>query len=157
MDALTTVQLRTDILVYNRYDQPILAVETKAGLHSTEEDAIFIRDYLSEYNFLQGVKFFMLTYLNRFYLWVEREGKFSTQPDYIIDADPILRPYFERTRIDPARIDGASFELLISTWLRTITLQTEMPVSVPEKEKWLLESGLYDAILDGRVRLQVKV
>ena len=49
-----------DFLVYDRYDQLVLAVETHPRLNYSTEDAIFFRNYLMTYELTPNTKFFLL-------------------------------------------------------------------------------------------------
>jgi len=72
-------------------------------------------------------------------------------PARMIDAEPLLVPYFNRAKVTPEKAAGATFELIVWTWLQRI-LQSPSSDALPEQyREWLLDTGLFDAIRNGRI------
>jgi hypothetical protein len=96
---------------------------------------------------VQRIPFFLMAFPDRFYLWTEPEVYSSqTEPTYIIDAIPVLKPYFERAGIIPEKIRGDSFELLVASWLSDLINTEKLPEEFNESQRWLIDSELYMAI-----------
>jgi hypothetical protein len=75
------------------------------------------------------------------------------EPDHVIDAQPILQPYFDRAGVTAENISGASLELIVFSWLTSVMLRS--PDELENHELWLAESGLYDAVAGGEVQYEV--
>jgi hypothetical protein len=61
----------------------------------------------------------VLIALDRVYGW--RPGaEPSAAPDWTVDAREMLKPYFDRLRMDPKTIEPRVFEEIIGLWLRDV-------------------------------------
>ena len=103
---------------------------------------------------LPDAAFFLLALPDRFYLW--RNGadtSSAAQPDYSVDARPLLAPYLERSGVSSAEIGERGLELVLSSWLeKLVRWQDDFKLS--ESEEWLCESGLLDRVKGGRIEVQ---
>jgi hypothetical protein len=140
-----------DLAVENRNGQLTLAVEVKSKLNASPEWAArFRRNILAHGTFPQA-PFFLMVFPNRFYLWTDADVQLEqSEPTYTIDAKPILQPYFERARVTADQISGQSLELIIASWLGEIIYSEKPPEDVDESQQWLIDSGLYDALVGGK-------
>ncbi|MFB6097714.1 MAG: hypothetical protein ABEK84_01080, partial [Salinibacter sp.] len=89
---------------------------------------------------------------DHFYLWSNHpQLDPSAPPSRAMNAERILEPYFARAGVSPDQIRGATFELIIRTWLQRI-VQTPTSDDLPESSRdWLLDTGLFEAIRGGSV------
>lgn len=61
----------------------------------------------------------VLIALDRLYGW--RPGaEASAPPDWTVDARELLKPYFDRLRIEPTAIEPRLFEEIVGLWLRDV-------------------------------------
>ncbi|MDJ0677939.1 MAG: hypothetical protein QNJ36_21570 [Calothrix sp. MO_167.B42] len=142
-----------DLLVYNRDNQLILVVEVKRKTNvSTEWVAKFRRNLLAHGIFPQA-PYFMIALLDKFYLWTTNAGadfELLSEPNYIIDARPILKPYFEKAGIKAEKISEKSLEIIIISWLGEIMYSEKLPENMDNFQGWLIDSGLYAALAGGK-------
>jgi hypothetical protein len=147
-----------DLAAYNRDDELVLIVEVKTKRAASKEWAARLRRNILAHGILPSAKFFLLTLPDRFYLWKDVGNNLAEiEPTYTIDARPILTPYFEQAGIEPDKISGASFELIVASWLRELVHSDKVPEGNGADRNWLIESGLYDAVAGGRLAYEVAV
>jgi len=141
-----------DIAVYDRDGRLALVVEVKGGVGRSPEWAARTYALLAEHDLLPPVPYFLLALPDRFYLWRGTDQKVGERlPDFAADATPQLGPYLERSGISAASIPGASLELLVSAWLWSVLQSTSEREAPPPGLEWLVQSGVWEAIQDGRV------
>jgi hypothetical protein len=91
-----------------------------------------------------------MVFPDRFYLWTDADDQPQQNgPDYIIDARPILKPYFERAGVSDDHISSRSLELIIAAWLAEIMQDVNAHSETDASQQWLIDSGLYEAIAGG--------
>ena len=149
------MESHADITVTSRDGQLVLMVEVKTRLNTSPAWVAQFRKNIFSHGDMPIARYFLFAFPDRLYLWthnsIERD-KF--EPDFIIDAAPLLGPYFERAGVLPEKIRGTSFELLLWWWLADLVEDNWEP---DEKNAWLKESGLAEAIKNGRVMHEVLV
>ena len=149
---------RLDLAVYNHDDELVLIVEVKTKLDASREWATRLRRNILAHGILPSAKFFLLALPDRFYLWKDAGNNLAEiEPTYTIDARPILAPYFEQAGVAPDQISGVSFELIVSSWLSELVHSDKVPEGDGAARNWLIESGLYNAVVGGRLAHEVAV
>ena len=130
----------------------MLAVETKKKFNPSRDWAIQLRYNLLSRGVYPSTHFLLITLPEIFYLWAIPEPFAREQgPSFIIDARPILKPYFDKVQVTPTALSGSSFELIIGLWLNDL-LDSDLAVDKIDKQlTWLIQSGLYQAIHGGHV------
>ncbi|MBC8160773.1 MAG: hypothetical protein H7Z42_06090 [Roseiflexaceae bacterium] len=147
---------RWDIAVYDRNEQLVLVSEIKNKLDAAPEWAGRLRRNILAHGIYPDAPFFLIAFPNRFYLWASsKETQSGINPDYIIDARPILQPYFEKSQITPEQISSQSLELIVTAWLSAVIHSERLPEDFSSSEHWLIDSGLYAAIVGGRFEHEV--
>ncbi len=142
-----------DLLVNNYQGKPILGVQLKTKMNTSSDWAVKFRHNILVDSPVQQTSFFLMAFPDRFYLWTEPEIYSSkSEPTYIIDAVPALKPYFERAGIIPQKIRRDSFELLVASWLSDLIYSEQLPEEFNESQRWLIDSGLYMAISGGNLK-----
>jgi hypothetical protein len=137
-----------DLLVDSRDGELVLAVEIRRKTNvSPEWAAKFRRNILSDGN-LPKAPYFLMVFPDKFYLWSDVNNQDGVEPT-LIDANPILQPYFERAGITAENISDQSLELIILSWLEEIIHSERLPKNIDSSQQWLLKSGLYGALLGG--------
>jgi hypothetical protein len=98
-------------------------------------------------------QYFLLALPDRFYLWQGSQVLDLVRPEYEVDPLPLFMPYIGATDTYLQNLSGEGFELLVVAWLSEL-LHTK---ALPEKEetRWLIESGLFEAIQGGHMVSEV--
>ncbi len=149
---------RWDLAVYDRYDQLTLVIEIKNKLDTTPEWASRLRRNILAHGVYPNAQFFLLAFPDKFYLWADSNRKHNTdEPDYMIDARPLLQPYFEQTGVNATHISGQSLEFIVALWMGEVMHSEQLPNQLKAEHQWLVDSGLYAAILGGRFVQEVLV
>jgi hypothetical protein len=140
-----------DLSIGNRNGKRILIVEVKSELNASPEWAArFRRNILAHCTFPKA-PYFLMVFPDRFYLWTDADVQSEqSEPTYTVDAHPILQPYFERAGVTADQISSQSLELIIESWLWGIIHSEKSPESLDESQRWLVDSGLYDALAGGK-------
>lgn len=147
-----------DVAVYDRNEQLVLAVEIKSKIDATTEWAARLRRNILAHGVYPNTPFFLLVLPRYFYLWTQSNLKpDAVAPDYIIDAQPILQPYVAQTGIISDHLSEQSLELIITSWLGEVMYSGKTPNNLGESERWLVDSGLLDAIAGGHFANEVPV
>lgn len=143
-----------DISIYNRNKQLVLAVEVKAILNTSPEWAAQYRRNIFAHGILPNAPYLLFVFPDKLCLWKNSEiTNEKTLPDYSIDAYTILKPYFQRSRVTPEKIRSQSLELIVISWLADI-MHLKTASSFLESEKWIVESGLFTAISQGKFAIE---
>lgn len=142
---------RWDISVDNRNGQLALVVEIKRKINVSSEWAAALRRNILAHGTFPKAPYFLMVFPDKFYLWANVEAHLDqSEPTYTINASPIFGPYFERAGVTAETISGQSLELIVSSWLGEIIHADKVPEQMDASERWLIESGLYDALAGGR-------
>lgn len=145
---------RLDLAAYNRDDQLTLVVEVKKKQHASLDWVAQLHRNLLAHGTLPNSPFFLLALPDRFYLWKNNGKHYEVdKPNYAIDAEPVLRPYLERTGITVEQISSQSLELILTSWLNELV--HKKLEELESSERWLVDSGLYDALVGGRLAYEI--
>ena len=140
-----------DLSVDNRNGQLVLVVEVKAKLNASPVWAAQLRHNILAHGTFPKAPYVLMAFPDRFYLWTEANLLLDyNEPNYTIDARPILEPYFEQAGVTAEQISGQSLELIVASWLGKIIYSEKVPENIDESQRWLIESGLYAALVGGR-------
>ncbi len=148
---------RADISVFSPDDRLQLIVEVKNKAGASSDWAANMRRNLFVHSVISTTPFFLLALPNRFYLWKNANPFEVVPPDYEVDPRPILRTYTDTHERHLNKLSEYGLELIINSWLNDL-LDTDLTrENAKPYEKWLFDSGLYDAIKHGSVRTEAKV
>jgi hypothetical protein len=141
-----------DLSVDNRDGQLALVVEIKRKTNVSPEWAAKLRRNILAHGTFPKAPYFLMVFPDKFYLWSSAEAyQDQSEPTYTIDASPILQPYFERAGTAADQISGASLELIVTSWLGEIIHSDQLPENIDASQQWLIESGLYAALVGGKL------
>lgn len=141
-----------DLAAYNRHGQPVVFVQTKSWMESTEDWAAQYRRNILSHDTLPHAPFFLIATPNRFYFWRQTADTERMQaPHFILEGTAELRPYFEQLGDTPDQVDRQTFEELVYFWLHDLC-----HFGLPDAHKdaahyWLFESGLMDQLRQCKV------
>lgn len=141
-----------DLSIDNRNGQLALVVEVKRKTNVSPEWAAKLRRNIFAHETFPKAPYFLMVFPDKFYLWSDAEAyQDQSEPTYTIDASPILQPYFERAGVAADQISGASLELVVTSWLGEIIHSDQLPENIDASQEWLIESGLYAALVGGKL------
>lgn len=147
-----------DLSIENRNGQRILDIEVKTKLNASPEWAARFRSNILAHGTFPKAPYFLMVFPDRFYLWTDADAQSEqSEPTYTIDARPILQPYFERAGVTAEQISDQSLELIIESWFWAIIYSEKSPAELDESQKWLVDSGLYNALAGGKFEYEVVV
>ena len=142
-----------DMTIYDTSGQVVALVEVKNKFGTSREWATKMRRNIAAHGLLPDAKYFLLALPDHFYLWkgvTPQPGEIA--PTYDINPEPFLKPYYEKIGIAPEQLSGKSFKLIMTSWLGELQQAKSIPTHLPrETQQWLQESGLLEAIKDGRI------
>lgn len=149
---VVTADSRWDLSVDDRNGQLTLVVEVKRKINVSPKWAAKLRQNILAHGTFPKAPYFLMIFPDKFYLWSNAEAyQDQSEPTYTIDASPILQPYFERAGIGAEQVSGASLELIIASWLSEIIHSNQPPENIDDSQQWLIESGLYAALVGGKI------
>jgi len=141
----------TDLALYDRHGQLVALVLVKNIRGTTREWAAEYRRNLRSHAGWPPVDFFLLVTPDRLYLW--EEGASASATDVVlprvVDAGPLLGPYFDRLRSAHDSLSGPAFEFLVTGWLRDL-----MSFGSGEGPLELEKTGFPKSIRDGHLEIQ---
>ena len=145
-----------DLVLYDRLGRLVAAAEIKNMRGTSGDWAAKLRRNILAHGEFPPVDFYLIVTPDRLYLWKGAGNEpIVIQPAYEADARPIFKPYFDRARLTPAEVSGMAFELIVASWLGDLIRLDEQAQELANDERWLVESGLLDAIKDGRIGYEV--
>jgi hypothetical protein len=145
-----------DFALYDRNGQLIAVAEVRNKSGTSREWAAKLRRNILAYGEFHRADFFFLITPDKLYLWKGVGGETAVvQPAFEVDAQPIFRPYFERARVNPADVSGRAFELVVAAWLGDLIRLAAQSEDLHNGQSWLVETGLLDAVKNGRIEYEV--
>jgi hypothetical protein len=142
-DAEGKVQLIAEV-------KKISLSETSAQLRRATE----IRRNLLAHSAIPNTPFLLIAFPDNFYLWKEETpDRDNKSADYHFKAKNTIKNYAKKHHISPQKMSPQEFELLVYDWLKDLVNSQSSEDSL----KWATRSGLYDAIKDGSVAMEVSL
>ena len=140
-----------DIAVYSRDDRLKLVVEVKSYRNATDEWAAKLRRNLLVHGFIPESEFFLLILPEYSYLWRGCDSFDEIPADYKLPTMDLLQ--LRGDTANPDKLSSFGLELLTSSWLNALAVSQISRGEVPELD-WVFDSGLYDSIKDGSVKVE---
>ena len=131
-------------------DGPLTAIaeaKKKPGV-TTNWAAAWLRNYLDRQD-SAAPPFVILATPEKVYLW-KRPSPASSEPAAVIDARRLFAAYLPPSVTSAGHLSGAGFEFVVGAWLNDLSHHLWQPTT-PEEVSALRESGLLQAIANGRV------
>ncbi len=130
-----------------------LVVEVKKKNHSSIEWAIAYRRNLYQDALLPSSPYFLLTLADYFYLWKDADrAALTLAPDYIEPAAPLLSEYLGAKKLED--VSSVGFEIIVESWLASIINSSFESVKAEARYRWLVDSGLHQAIAQGVLQFE---
>jgi hypothetical protein len=139
---------RPDILITDRDDNPVAAVEVKNRENLTPDIAAILRRNLIVHGYAPRTPYFLFMSQNVGYLWKNADSRDTdAAPDYQFPMQNVIARYLHGE--PKRRLSEPELELVISYWLIELTLGLREPRMEPQST--LAKSGFDEAIRGGRV------
>jgi hypothetical protein len=141
---------QADFAVFSEDGQLAVIAEAKkkTGTDQTWATAWF-RNYLDRQR-SAAPRFVLLATPERLYLWKGPAETSAPEPTAVADARRIFSSYLQRPNLDPAALSSRTFEFIVGAWLDDLSHHLWRP-SAPEEISALVETGLLEAVENGRV------
>ena len=143
-----------DIMVYSPDGQAQLAVEVKAVRESDDEWANEFRRNLLCDNLIPNTTYFLMVLREHLYLWLPNSPIEQEGANYKAKTKDVLGRFLEADKLE--RISGQGLEYLVGSWLNAVVMSVVTREDAPELD-WVLDSGLYDCIKGGSVKLEYQI
>lgn len=140
-----------DIAVYSPDDRLKLIVEVKSYRNATDEWAAKLRRNLLVDGFIPPSEYFLLVLPEHSYLWRKRESIDAVPADYKFSTKDVLQ--LREDAANPDKLSSFGLEVLTSSWLNALAISKISRGEVPGLN-WLFDSGLYESIKNGSVKVE---
>lgn len=141
----------TDLLLYDAEDELVATVETSPLTGETAEWAADLRARRMR-RALPATRFYLIVTPDRIFLWKDvLPIAEAIPPTRVIDARPVLDPYYRLMRTAPDRQDQEGFKDLVRFWIADLAGRRRLMPSDSERG-WAEETGFLTAINGGMVR-----
>lgn len=143
-----------DLRLYGRDGHLVLVGDVRTNRGTSPEWAAMLRRNLMELDEFPAVTFFLIATPDRIYIWRDApKGSALIPPSYVIDAQSLLKPYFEGAKVNAGEITDPAFEMMIAIWLSDLVRLRDLPGDLGNRQGWLKDSSFHEVIKNGRVEL----
>jgi hypothetical protein len=152
-----------DFMVSDRHHRMVLGVEVKGQLGKSPEWVAEFRRNMLAHELSVLTPYFMIAMPDYVHLWVQADQRESSAdpwyrlPDYTIAAEPLWRPYLGYLGGDIAQLGKREFEFVVGSFLRDLLNPSGQAEVESATADWLRSSGLFDAIVAGRLLVEEMV
>lgn len=146
---------RPDIMVSSPDGQHRLLVEVKTRKGQNEEWARQFRRNILAHSTTRDGAYFLLVLPETIYLWLP-SSRLESGPDFTASTRDALGQYYEKSNAD--ELGERALELVVTSWLSHLFSVT--PSSAEDdgnRQDWLLDSGLYEAVRGGHLEREVAI
>lgn len=140
-----------DLVLYGRDGRLAVIVDIRNKRGTTAEWAARLRQNLVAYDAVPAADFFLVATPDRIYLWKDGQSETFLPPAYEVDARKTLASYFEKAGLDPEKISGPAFELLVAAWLSDLVRSRDLSGDAAREQGWLKDSNFLEVIRNGRI------
>jgi hypothetical protein len=141
-------------IVLETPDGRVLLVECKWMKEPSLERAGQLRDSLASL-WAGEYEYFLLALRTGLHLW-RRETPPGSPPDFSASAKRVWSDYLGKLADSEETLRSRSMELAVASWLSDLASNVRQPDLGSEPDKLLVDSGLYDQMKHGSVRLHVE-
>ena len=146
---------RADLALYDPSGRLTAIAEIKNKLGTSGDWAAKTRRNLLAHSGFSSADFFLLVTPDHLYVWKESGDDLGEKPpNYVADAESIFAPYFKRVGLTPQQKSGYAFELIVAEWLGDVKRSAKGEKDAVGDESWLVSSGFYNAVKDGRIEYE---
>jgi hypothetical protein len=147
---------RPDILLSDPEGRLLLVAEVKNKRGTTPQWAAELRRNLLAHEGYRQTEYFLVLTPDHLYLWKGLKAEAAAVlPDFVVDSRPIFLPYLQSAGLDLDRLSVPVFELMAISWLSDLVYSRRETESPAQDRAWLVESGLMDAVKNGRLAYEL--
>jgi hypothetical protein len=151
---MTAPHTPIDFVAYNSNGTVVLLAEAKSRRGTSESWAAKLRRNMLAHGLLPNSQYFLIATPERMYAWRQEDLPPSdVLPQFTVDAQKALAPYFAKLKQDPASIGPQAFELLILTWLTDIARSAGDQPDVDPSLRSLFDSGLLSSLQQAEIEM----
>jgi hypothetical protein len=146
----STHDWQADFAVFNEQGELTAVAEAKKKSNIDYKWATaWFSNYLSHQGGLAPA-FVLLATPDKLYLWKQPSETTSPEPTAVADAQRLFAGYLQRSAHGVSELSSSTFELVVGAWLNDLSQHVWMPIE-PDEVTALVETGLFDAVENGRV------
>ena len=146
---------QADLTLYDPSGRLTAIAEIKNKLGTSDDWAAKTRRNLLAHSGFSSADFFLLVTPDHLYVWKDSSDDLDERPpNYVADAESIFMPYFKRVGLNSQKISGYAFELIVAEWLGDVMRSAKREKDAAGDESWLMSSGFYNAVKDGRIEYE---
>ena len=147
-----------DLALYDESGRLTAIAEVKNRFGTSAEWAARTRRNILAHGGRWKSNFFLLITPDRLYVWKDAGiDPIERLPTHEADLGPTFAPYFETAGLNPRKVGGQAFELLVAAWLSDLTRSSSMSKGRKCHQDWLDESGFRTPMRDGRIEYEALV
>ena len=148
--APRTHDWQADFAVFDQKGQLAVIAEAKNKIGTDQQWAAeWFRNYLAHQHSTAPL-FVLLATPETLYLWKRTEKASSSEPTAAADARRLFASYLRSSNLEVSSISGPTFEFIVGVWLDDLSHGLWTP-SAPEERQAFVDSGLLEAVENGRV------
>lgn len=141
-----------DLMAYDKNGQLVLSVDIRKSPTASPEWAAELRKNILSHGVYPITPYFLVALPEKFFLWKNGDAADpASKPTYTVDATPIIEPYLKETNYTAKEVYGNTFKFILFAWLSSLIYHDTPREEIQAKARWLVESGLYDAIDGGHL------
>jgi len=145
---------QADFAVLDQKGQLVVIAEAKNKVGTDSQWAVeWFRNYVAHQH-SSAPLFVLLATPETLYLWKRTEKASSSEPTAAADARRLFASYLRSSNLEAANISGRTFEFIVGAWLDDVSHGLWQP-SAPEERHAFADSGLLEAIENGRVVVDI--
>jgi hypothetical protein len=143
-----------DFIAYDPEGAVVLLAEAKSRRGTSAVWAAKFRRNMLAHGLLPRSKYFLIATPERMYCWKQENlSANDVPPQFTVDAQKALAPYFAKLNQDPGNIGPEAFELLFLTWLTDVVTSADYNAEVDPSLKSLFESGLLSSLRHAQIEM----
>jgi len=143
-----------DFGVYSPYSPLIVAVEFEFNPEATAAYAAEYRQILLDDEFTPPhAPYLLMPSMKEVFLW-RRETARGALPDYVAPATPVLQHYAPVLSYDGTWWSRNAITVPFRRWLNALVTMQRVPAYDFEPDRILVESGVYEQIHHGQLRIK---
>lgn len=145
-----------DLIAYRPDGKVVLLVEVKSRRGTSASWAAKLRRNMLAHGTLPDSQFLLIATPERIFGWRQENLALNdVPPQFFLDAEEVLKPYFAQLRKSPDDISPSAFKLLILAWLTDISRSSVDQVKADDSLAPLVESGLLSSLHEAQIELDM--
>lgn len=140
-----------DLMAYDKHGQLALAVEVTQEIGVSPDWAAQWRHNILAHGTYPNPPYLLFAFPDQFLLWVSAPDHGElVPPTLVIPAEPLLKSYYEDANVTADNVSEDRLAFIMFSWLNNVIHAA--PRELAASDRWLQDSGLYQAIAGGRLK-----